>query len=207
MRYDGILFERIKCSKFKKAFELPILFSFKAQKISDNGLKAFNFLPPGIVDILESKRIIVLEPFNGGRFNIVKAYVTDVGKESCTVVLEEEVSKDRRLFERFSFCPGEVGEFQVKNGERGVRRAYIVDMSLKGVKLLMKGLRLGDIDKGTILTLTQDKKVLIVKVLWDEETIDGLLVGCEIIKANFSLMKFIMDNYVKHVKEVLTQNV
>ena len=207
MRYDGILFERIKCSKFKKAFELPILFSFKARKVSDSELRAFSFLPPGIVDILEGKRVIVLEPFNGGRFNIVKAYVTDVGKESCTVVLEEEVSKDRRLFERFSFCPEEVGEFHVQDGDKRARGAFIIDMSLKGVKLLIRGLRQGDIGRGAVLTLTQDKKVLIVKVLWEEETLDGLLIGCEIVKANFNVMKFIMDNYVKHVKEVLAQNV
>lgn len=207
MRYNGMFFEKVNCSGFRKAFNLPILFSFKVQKISEGELKASGFLPPGIVDFLQDREIFLFDPLNKGKSCIVKAYVKDANNDSCTFVLGEKVAKDRRLFERFSFCPEKLGEFHVQDEEREIKGIYIVDISLKGVKLLFRNLEPHEIREGQILTLTQDGKILVVKVLRKEEGGNGLIVGCEILKANFNIMKFIMDNYVKHVKEILFRNV
>ncbi len=206
MRYDGILFEKIRCSKFKDTLELPILFSFKTRKVSEKEMIAYSFLPPEIEKLLEGREFLILEPFNGGRFNIVKAYAQELKDGECKIVIEEDSSKDRRLFERFSFCPEEVGEFKLQRKDRVIRQVYIFDMSLKGIKLFLKGQRKGVVKRGEFLTLIQEKKVITVKVLWDEERRDGLLAGCEVVKTNFNIMKFIMDHYVSHVKELLLQN-
>jgi len=206
MRHDGILFERIRCSKFQDALELPILFSFKARKLSEKEMLAYSFLPPRIEKFLEGKEFLILEPFNGGRFNIVKAYAQELKGGECRIVIEGDSSRDRRLFERFSFCPEEIGEFTLQRGEKKLRHVYIFDISLKGIKLLLRGQKKGSVKRGELLTLTQGKRVITVRVLWSDERVDGLLVGCEIVKANFNVMKFIMEHYVKHVKEILCQN-
>ncbi len=206
MRHDGILFERIKCSQFKETLELPVLFSFKARKISEKEIVAYSFLPPGMEKLLEGREFLILESFNGGRFNIVKAFAQELKDSECRIVIEEEASRDRRLFERFSFCPEELGEFTLQRKDRVIRQVYIVDMSLKGVRLLLKGQKRGAVEKGELLTLIQGRGVLTIRILWDEETRDGLLLGCDIVKANFNVMKFIMDHYVRHVKELMFQN-
>ncbi len=206
MRYDGIIFDKVKCSKFKSFLELPLLFSFKVRKISENELEAYNFLPPGIENLLSEREFFILELFNGGRFNIVKAYAKEVKDGKCLIIVGDEVIRDRRLFERFSFCPEEVGEFTLQSGSTTLKHIFILDMSLKGVKLLLRGQKRGVIKKGEFLTLIQERKVLTVKVLWEEEKREGLVVGGQILKANFNVMKFIMRNYVSHVKRLLFRN-
>lgn len=206
MRSDGILIEKVKCSKFGRVLELPILFSFKSRKISDSELEATEFLPPGIEKLLAGKEILILERLNGGKFNIVKAFAREVIDGSCIFVLEGETSRDRRLFERFSFCPEDVGEFILQDGDKKFREAYIIDISLKGVKLFVKGVKEGSIDKEKSILLAQDGKIITVKILWEKEAGDGLLLGGEIVKTNFNLMKFVMDNYVSHVKKALYQS-
>ncbi len=205
MRYDGIIFERVKCSKFKNFLELPLLFSFKVRKISESELEAYSFLPPGVENLLSEREFFILEPFNGGRFNIVKAYAKEVKNGKCLIVVDDEAVRDRRLFERFSFCPEEVGEFTLQSGSTTLKHVFILDMSLKGVKLLLRGQKRGVVKEGEFLTLIQDRKVMTVKVLWEEESKEGLLVGCQIVKTNFNVMKFIMHYYVNHVKRLLSQ--
>ena len=206
MRYDGILLEKVKCSQFKDIMELPLLFSFNVRKLSESELEAYSFLPPGVEKLLSGREFFILEPFNGGRFNIVKAYAKEVKNGKCFIVVDDEAVRDRRLFERFSFCPEEVGEFILQSGSTTLKRVFILDMSLKGVKLLIKGQRRGVVKEGELLTLIQERRVLTVKVLWEEERREGLVVGGQILKANFNVMKFIMRNYVSLVKRVLLRN-
>ncbi len=206
MRYDGILFEKVKCSRFKDAMELPLLFSFNVRKLSESELEAYNFLPPGVEKLLPGREFFILEPFNGGRFNIVKAYAKQIKGGVCVVAVDGNAVRDRRLFERFSFCPEEVGEFTLQSNSATITSVFILDMSLKGVKLFLKGQRKGAVKEGELLTLIQERKVLTVKVLWEEERREGLMVGGQILKANFNIMKFIMHNYVSHVKRLLFRN-
>ena len=206
MRYDGLLFERIKCHKFRKSLEIPVLFSFKAEKVSDSELRAHSFLPPGIWKFLKNRELFVFEPSDRGKLNILKAYSKEVTEDSCLVVLDGRVSKDRRLFERFAFCPEKMGKFVLRTESGEVGEVYVIDMSLKGIKLLIKGYKRNAIARNSYVTLVQNEKVLIVKVLWEEESVDGLILGCEIQKTNFNVMKFIMSNYVKLIKELLFQN-
>ena len=206
MRYDGLLFERIKCHRFKRNLEIPILFSFKAERLSDNELKAYSFLPPGIWKFLKERELFVFEPSDRGKLNILKAYSKEATENACLIVLDGRVSKDRRLFERFSFCPDELGKFVLKTEKREIGRVYVIDMSLRGIKLLIKGYKRNAVDKNSYVTLIQNEKVLVVKVLWEEESVDGLILGCEIQKTNFNVMRFIMSNYVKLIKRLLLQN-
>ena len=206
MRYDGILLEKIKCSQFKNVMDLPLLFSFNVKKLSESEFEAYNFLPPGVEKLLSGRDFFILEPFNGGRFNIVKAYAKELENGKCLIVVDNETVRDRRLFERFSFCPEEVGEFLLQSGSTTLKRVFILDMSLKGVKLLIKGQKRGVVKEGEFLTLIQERKVLTVKVLWEEEKREGLVVGGQILKANFNVMKFIMRNYVSFIKRILLKN-
>ena len=207
MRCDGILFKRIKCSGFKGVLELPLYFSFKAVKVSDKEMVACSFLPAGIERLLGGREFLILESSTGSHFNVVRAYAQEVEGRKFKITLEEESSEDRRLFKRFSFCPEEVGEFLLQKEGKTIRRVYIIDMNLKGVKLILKGHRRGIVGRGEFLTLIQGKKILTVKVLWDEEEKDGLMIGGQVLKANFNIMKFIMYNYVTYVKRLLSQNV
>ena len=206
MRYDGILFEKLKCSRFKDVLELPLLFSFNARKLSERELEAYNLLPPGIEKLLPGREFLILEPFNGGRFNIVKAYAKRVKNGTYVVTVDGDAVRDRRLFERFSFCPEEVGEFNLQSGSTILKHVFILDMSLKGVKLFLKGQRRGAVKEGELITLVQGRKVLTVKVLWKKGRREGVVVGGQILKANFNVMKFIMRNYVSHVKKLLLKN-
>lgn len=83
-----------------------------------------------------------LKGINGSRFNTVKAYAQKLKGGECRITVEGETSRDKRLFERFSFCPEE-----------------------------------GVVKRGELLTFTQEKRVLTVKVLWVNEKSDGLIVG------------------------------
>jgi len=199
-RRDGVFYAKRRCGD-GRIIALPLLFSFKEEKFPGGKIRGYSFSPPGVLELLkESSPFLLKDSF---KKCLVKARVVEAGKDWALIEITGEQFKDKRLFDRFSFCPEEFGEFEVrKRGER-VGRGFIVDLSLTGVKVELEGKVRAE--RGELLTLTRGTKVIEVKVVRSSEEGGKRVIGGKITSSNFCVVKMIIESYTKVVKEFLTK--
>jgi len=198
-RRDGILYIDLKCEDGGRV-RIPVFFSFKAEEENGNLLVASRFLPPGIERHLLSRDFLVLKDFEGSV--LIKARLREELPEGKYLLelLEEELV-DNRVYDRFNFCPEEFGEFELRRDSSVVGRVRIADISLLGVKLLLKSKV--KLVPGELLLLTQGTKIMNIQVVRVVEGRRAVEVGAKILSTNFNLINFIIGHYVRLVKELL----
>jgi len=202
MWLDGVYYEKIRCSLLGNEIKIPILFSIKVSKREENRFLVRSFLPMEVQALLRDKEFYIEADWQRTKHKKLKRARIERNSENeaWILILDDEMFEDRRLFERIPLC---------KNLEMNVlelnMNATVLDISLTGIKLFFKGF---DVDKKVkieqTLTLQQDSKILTVKVVRVEKKKEGLLAGCKIERANFNLMKFIMNSYVSLIKSLLS---
>ncbi|ADU96129.1 PilZ domain-containing protein [Thermovibrio ammonificans] len=199
-RSDGVVYYKVRCPGGRE-ITVPILFSFKGEE-SEEGVVATSFSPPGIVEILKKRQFFLIKENSRRRTVLVKGKVKWCKGNSCLFQLDEEVIEEKRFYERFVFCPEELGEFELhlKNGER--IPVKVLDISMSGIKLLVE--RYGEkVSAGETLLLTQETRFLTVKVVRVEREKRGAVVGCKIVNTNFNLIGFIINRYIERVAQIL----
>ncbi len=195
MRLDGVTYKKISCLN-KVEITLPILLSFDVLEMSDNTIKASNFLPPGIEKILLNKEFYIYKDKKRTK-RLLRARIKEIINNIVHVItLDDEVLDEKRLFERIAVCIQEKFKVLELNID-----AFILDMSLGGVKLFFE--KNVDIKPNQVLTLQHRSKILTLKVLRREEEKNGVILGCEIESSSFNLLNYLVKNYVEQVKEIL----
>jgi len=202
MWLDGIYYEKIRCSLLGNEIKIPILFSIKVSKREENRFLVKSFLPMEVQALLRDKEFYIEADWQRTKHKKLKRARIERNSENeaWILIFDDEMFEDRRLFERIPLCENlEVNVLELN------MNATVLDISLNGIKLFFKGF---DVDKKVkieqTLTLQQDSKILTVKVVRVEKKKEGLLAGCKIERANFNLMKFIMNSYVSLIKSLLS---
>jgi len=202
MWIDGIYYEKIRCSLLGNEIKIPILFSIKVSKREENRFLVKSFLPMEVQALLRDKEFYIEADWQRTKHKKLKRARIERNSENeaWILIFDDEMFEDRRLFERIPLCENlEVNVLELN------MHATVLDISLNGIKLFFKGF---DVDKKVkieqSLTLQQDSKILTVKVVRVEKKKEGLLAGCKIERANFNLMKFIMNSYVSLIKSLLS---
>jgi len=202
MWLDGIYYEKIRCSLLGNEIKIPILFSIKVSKREENRFLVKSFLPMEVQALLRDKEFYIEADWQRTKHKKLKRARIERNSENeaWILIFDDEMFEDRRLFERIPLCENlEVNVLELN------MNATVLDISLNGIKLFFNGF---DVDKKVkieqTLTLQQDSKILTVKVVRVEKKKEGLLAGCKIERANFNLMKFIMNSYVSLIKSLLS---
>ncbi|TCK03996.1 hypothetical protein [Phorcysia thermohydrogeniphila] len=208
-RYEGICYFRRFCnSRLLPHINIPLFFSFRVVKVDGSALYADRFSPPGIVELLLDKEAFLTKNvLDNGKVVLVKSLI-EKKIDSSTVLLRlgEEVCENRRLFDRYVFCPEKLGAFELSSENAPLGKAYIVNVSLSGVEFVSPSADTCTILPGLILNASQGNKRLRVKVLRVKTEPGKVFIAGEILNTTFNLMDFIIDNYVKLVGEILLKN-
>jgi len=200
MRLGGIVYVKVKCPFVHGKIDVPILFSCSGEKAGKDAFRMRDFLPVEVVKVVKKVGNFLIK-FAGRELK--RAYVTDIlGENEIVSTLSGEVVEEKRLFDRFSFCLGESNEFLIRDMNL---KSFLVNVSLNGICLFIPKKRL-KIAVGDSLVLSRQGEILAIQVKRTRETDGGVLIGGEIKSSNFNVMKFIVNNYVKQVKEILSQN-
>ena len=199
-RRDGVLYAKVKC-RDGRLVELPLLFSFKEEEVEEGRVRGGAFSPPGILKFLKGAPFFFLKDSFGQC--LIKARAVKVWEEGALIEVVGERFKDKRLFDRFSFCPEEFGEFEVRRRGERVGKGFIVDASLTGVKVELEGkVR---VERGELLTLTRGTKVIEVEVVRSSEEGGRRVIGGKLLCTNFCVINLVIESYTRVVKELLTK--
>jgi len=206
-RKDGILHVDIRCSDELKTVRVPIFFSFKIRETgeeegeSEKRFIAESFSPPKVMSFLKDKEFFILKDPMTSR--LIKARIVDfIDDKSCFLEISDEQMVDKRSYDRFTFCPEEFGEFQIRRGGELYATAKILDISISGLKLLLKEEK--DFSVGDSFIVSQGTKILNVQIIRLEDSPSGKILGARITSANFNIVNFIIGNYVDVVKKLLS---
>jgi len=197
-RKSGILYYESRCKGGRKV-KTPLFFSFRLKE-EEEELLAFSFSPPDIIKLLKGREFLLMEDEFGSRLK--KARAVKIKEDSCTVKLLSETIEEKRIYDRFSFCPEKLGEFNVKKDNEDVAKVTLLDLSLLGVKFSLKGHV--KVKPGDYLVMNQGTRIFNLRVLRVSREKGELIVGAKILKSNFNLIGFIIDKYVKVVKELIS---
>jgi hypothetical protein len=207
-RLDGVYHFQAQCKDIVHTVSIPILFSFRVVEQEDGTFIADRFSPAGIAEVLKDKELLLVKSIlQDGRTELIigeikqkveKGYLVDISKGEKIV--------ESRAFDRFSFCPEFLGKFNVLSPEgKELGNCYILDISLGGIKGFSKTLLHEDVREGNILVIQQGSQKLEVEVVRTKMTEHEVTFGAKIVKANFDIMKYIIRNYTRFVKELLTE--
>jgi len=199
-RRDGVLYAEVRC-RDGRVVELPVLFSFKGVEEEEGRIRCGAFSPPGILKFLERAPFFFLKD-SFGRC-LIKARAVEVGEEEAVVELLGERFREKRLFDRFSFCPEEFGEFEVRKGGERIGKGFIVDASLTGIRVEFEG-RVR-VERGELLTLTRGTRVIEVEVVRSSEEGGKRVIGGKLLCTNFCVISLVIESYTRVVKELLTK--
>ena len=197
IRRDGISYVEEKCED-GRVIKLPLFFSFNVEEEEGNRLIVSKFLPPGIEKLLLNSNFYVFKDFEASV--LIEAQLKSL-EGKFIIELIKESFEDKRGYKRLMFCPEELGEFNLWREGSIVSHVKVLDVSLSGIRILLDK-RL-DLSRGELLILTQGTKILNVQVVRVSEEDDHITVGARIFSANFNLMDFLNQHYVKAVKKLL----
>ncbi|MEO2083120.1 MAG: hypothetical protein ABGX12_03735 [Desulfurobacteriaceae bacterium] len=203
-RFNGVLNIRLSCRSIGKPVEVPLLFSFDGRKREEGFILGKLFSPPGVLGFLVDKEFFLIKNFSPTSSTLLKARVEEVfpDKDEAVIKLLDDSIPDRRFFDRFVFCPEKLGDFffQTPDGEVEVE---ISDISVSGVHFLVQKRQVRKVEVGYRGILRSDSKVVSVEVVRVDDGGSYYHVGCKVVSSNFNLLKFIVENYVDEVAELL----
>ena len=200
MRLRGVVYAKTRCPLVHGKIEVPILFSCNGENVEGNTLKLEDFIPAEVVEVVKKVGSFLVKFASR---ELRKVNVTEVpDTDEIVATVSSDVVKERRLFDRFSFCLGDSNEFLIQGLDL---KSFIVNISLNGICLFVPKKEL-KISAGDSVVLNGRGKVLTFQVKRVKEMDKGIFLGGEIKRSNFNVMKFIVTNYVKQVREILSQN-
>ncbi|RUM42881.1 MAG: hypothetical protein DSY35_04565 [Desulfurobacterium sp.] len=208
-RCEGLCYCRTSCNNnLLPRVDIPLFFSFRVLKVEGDTVYADRFSPPTIVELLlEREAFLTKNVLEGEKVILVRSFIEKKLDDSTVLLrLGEEVCENRRLFDRYVFCPEKLGEFELSSEKTLFGKAYIVNVSLTGVEFVSPSADASAILPGTILNASQGNRRLRVKALRLKTEPGKVFIAGEILKTTFNLMDFIIDNYVKLVGEILLKN-
>jgi hypothetical protein len=208
-RYEGICYYRSPCNnRLLPYVNIPLPFSFRVVEVDGDTLYADRFSPLGILEILiEKKTFFTKNILGNGKVVLVKSFVEKKIDDSTVLLrLGEKVYDNRRLFDRYVFCPERLGAFELSSENELLGKAFIVNVSLTGVEFVSSSVNTSTILPGSILNVSQKNKRLRVKVLRVKVEPKKVFIAGEILNTTFNLMDFIIGSYVKSVSEILLKS-
>ncbi len=212
-RYDGIFYLPHKCAGGINEVLIPIFFSFRAKRVEDENLVvADRFSPPGVEDIVLGKEIFLLrEITTAGEVVLVKSSIERDNEGNILVkVNPKERILENRSFDRYAFCPEELGEFQVFKDEKEepIGSAYITDISLSGAEFFSSTVPFSSINVGDVIVVKQKVKQMKLELVRKRENKARHVIyfAGKIVETNFNLMNYLMTNYVRVIKNILLAN-
>ncbi len=193
-RKGGILYTTVICNN-RKSKEIPIYFSFKVKAKEGNRIWAGDFVPSKVMKLLEKREFLILRENLNGHF--IKGKIKKVDNGLYLIETQDNFI-EKRTYDRFSFCPEELGRFQLQRDSQNISKGVILDISVSGIKFLSE--KPVNLKIGEVLTLSQKDKSLQVQIIRIE---DVKIFGMKIICTNFNLMKLLVTAYVNLIKKIL----
>ncbi len=203
-RYEAIYRHKYKCSSFLEEIYVPVYFSFEVFDIQDDSAVVGNFLPPGVEFLLKNKKFFFVKEFiDDENVRVIESRLEKIESGGgFKICLEETVIRERRLFDRFFFCPEMLGKWKFGGFEREAE-AYIVDISLKGVRFFIPNVSASDIHETFPFIMRKGSKIIELSLVRVTPAAFGCFLAGQISYTNFNIVRFIINNYVKLLKNIL----
>ncbi len=206
-RYEAIYLHRKKCSFLIEEVYVPVFFSFEVFEVEGDSVVVGSFLPPGIEGILRKREFFFIKEFIDEEHVVINRSrleeIEDSGR--FRIHLEEITVEERRLFDRFYFCPEMLGKWNI-NVHSEELGSYVVDVSLKGIRFLVPEEDTSSIPLTAPIVARKQGKVIEFQPCRVTSVPEGCLLAGNIRYTNFNLVRYVVDNYVKMVKGIIGQN-
>ena len=205
-RYSAYITKERICQKSRKKVDFNLIFSVKVFDIKDEIVIFESPNPIMVLDLLKKHPTFFLieEVNNKKEIYILKTQNLENSFINAKIEAKESL-EDRRDFERFSLCEEDLGEFEIFiNGELFCKKAYIEDISVVGVKIVVPKI----VDEKKIDQIVAKRGHNHLKILIEIESVDIEIgdsytrIRGKIVDSNISIAKLLTQTYIKIVKKL-----
>ncbi len=205
-RYEGFVIEPITCESGESR-DFALYFSLKVERVEDERLFFSKPNPAKIVQMLQKKEEFYLIGFEGNKKLIARMRLEDMENMSA-LVLERDITLERRRYDRFNLCPEDLGSFTLYT--RGTVRssaAYIEDISVAGIRVALSDDP--GITGGEKIELRREKNHF--NLFFELETVNvqrggRVYVSGRITESSVSVAKLISEIYLRKAKKILMKD-
>ncbi len=206
-RYNARMEVERKCYDKIQDGKFVVIFSFDVDDYDENTNSAIisKINPMQVKNLFTKKKnFYLLSEKDDKVYQTSASIISEENKDSFKIDINTEDSLvDQRKYQRYSFCPEDLGDFLVyQNGDLISQEGHLVELSARGVKLFLQD----DIntDDGMIEIFNKEnQKFFDIELRGIEKVPDGTLIRGEITNPHINITEFILKSYIDIYKNII----